>query len=277
MATIITFPKAANGTSGASPTSGSNGTDAIFTQNGKIGADSLTVQATGQAGGDGGTGVCVRAPMAATAAMPPSPSTATSSTHGPTDAVDDRHGRKWAARAAPARSRRAGQWRQRHRHGQRQHHPAQQGVTIIALDAIAVGGIGPNKRGNAIATVNGNIIQPSKGAANVELIARATVPGDASAHDGDSISTKATLNGNIVQGNISGTVTLAADTWLNPGNTGVSNGTANINGNIVQPNATSTALPTVEAPAATSPSPTTNSPWACRSWTSRSIPPRPMT
>ena len=54
--TRINGTKGARGTNGAHPTDGGTGTDAIFTQNGKLGADSLTLQANGGDGGLGGNG-----------------------------------------------------------------------------------------------------------------------------------------------------------------------------------------------------------------------------
>ncbi len=240
--TNITFPKAANGGPGQN---GANGSDAIFTQNGKIGADSLTVNATGQEGGDGGlpngsggkggnasitfNGNIFNAP-AGNDVLVSLNATGGLGGLGVGTGVQGNGGNATVVASGNIIS-------------------PNKVMNNIFLDAIAKGGVGPT-RGNAIATVNGNIIQPSKGAVNVRLNASATVPNDDSSHDGSALwGTKtATLNGNIVQGNISGTVTLLADTWdYNTPNLGASNGTANINGNIVQLTATSTAPLTVEA------------------------------
>jgi hypothetical protein len=230
MATIITFPKAANGTSGASPTAGSNGTDAIFTQNGKIGADSLTVQATGQEGGDGGNGTGVPGANGGKGGnasitlngnifnAPATTSLLVSLTAIGGDGGNGGTGSTTGTQGVGGNGT----------------------VTVngnifqpnkvmgtIEIDAIAQGGNGSMK-GNASATLNGNIVQPSKGATTVTLKAIASNLLDDVSHDGNlAYGTKtATLNGNIVQGSIAN-VTLQADATP-------SNGTANINGNIVQ-------------------------------------------
>ena len=56
MVTKIIGTNGANGTNGKNPTKGQNGTDAIFSNNGQIGADSMTIVATGGNGGKGGKG-----------------------------------------------------------------------------------------------------------------------------------------------------------------------------------------------------------------------------
>jgi Ca2+-binding RTX toxin-like protein len=229
--TNITKPKGANGTSGANPTNGMDGTDAIFTQNGKIGADELTVNATGGEGGDGGNnsgaapggkggkggnaaitlnGNIFNAP-ATTSLVVSLNATGGAGGLGGTGTPPGTQGKGGNATVTAS-----GNIIQPNKV-----------MTNIELDAIAIGGNGSNK-GNASAIVNGNIVQPSKGATSVTLKADAHNLSDDVAHNGDTAyGTKtATLNGNIVQGSIAN-VSLIADAYP-------SNGTATINGNIVQ-------------------------------------------
>jgi hypothetical protein len=122
-------------------------------------------------------------------------------------------------------------------------------TTTITLDATAIAGAGgtgstPGANGNASATINGNIVSYNgTTGATVTLDALAEVNGlpDSPADDGNAAAgTKtASVNGNIIQGNLSN-VSLTADA-LN------SNGTASINGNIIQTGAKSTGAITLEA------------------------------
>jgi hypothetical protein len=122
-------------------------------------------------------------------------------------------------------------------------------TSTIELDATAIAGAGgtgfiPGTDGNASATINGNIVTYNgTTGATVTLDALAEVNGipDTPANDGDlKFGTKtATINGNIIQGNISN-VSLSADAQN-------SNGTASISGNIIQTGAKSTGAIALEA------------------------------
>jgi hypothetical protein len=101
-------------------------------------------------------------------------------------------------------------------------------LTRIEIDAFAIAGDGA-KNGNASSTVNGNIVQYTGSAAtDVFITASASqfTPDSPANHGMPGFGTKtATVNGNIIQGNINN-VLLAADAKF-------ANGTATINGNIV--------------------------------------------
>lgn len=115
-------------------------------------------------------------------------------------------------------------------------------LNLIELDAIAIGGA-VTKSGNASATINGNIVQyTGSSATDVTLSASATqfAPDTTLNHGQPGFGTKtATVNGNIVQGNIKDVLLQARA--LN------SNGTATINGNIVTAKPANTGKVTLEA------------------------------
>jgi hypothetical protein len=115
-------------------------------------------------------------------------------------------------------------------------------LSSIALAAQAFGGTGA-KFGSASATGNGNIIQYSNSTAtDVTLVASATINGlDSPAnHGNNAFGTKtATVNGNIVGGNINSLSIYADAFW--------SNGTATINGNILNSKTTNTGTVLLEA------------------------------
>ena len=218
-----------NGTSGASPTAGTNGGDATFTQNGQIGADSTTVNAIGGLGGAGGNGTGVpganggnggnasitlngnifNAPASTTVAVQLN-ATGGNGGAGGTGTTPGTQGKGGNATIMASGN----------------IFQPNKVLTSIELDAFAVGGTG-STFGNASSTINGNIFQTSKAVTTVTLDASATGSG----------TNNATLNGNIVQGNINN-VNLYAD---------AANGTATINGNIVQTNATNTGIVSLEA------------------------------
>ena len=244
--TRINGTRGARGTNGTHPTDGANGTDAIFGQNGKLGADSLTVQANGGDGGAGGRGTGQadgadggkggNASIALNGNIFNAPETTNLKVSGTANGGDGGLGGA-SVNGTPGTSGNGGNAT-----------VAMNGNIVnpnknmnnVEFDAIAVGGTG-SRAGNATATLNGNIIQPRK-ANHVTLAAAARSAGpDDVSHDGDlnfGIKT-ATVNGNIVQGNISN-VWLSADAYP-------SNGTANLNGNIVQTNAKNAGTVTLEA------------------------------
>ena len=228
-----------NGTNGANPTPGSNGGNANFTQNGLIGADSITVNAKGGKGGKGGNKTGIG--MGATGG---NGGNATITMNGNIFNNPATNNMRVLANATGGAGGLGGTGTT----------PGTQGdggnanVTLngnivqvaknmntIELNAHAKGGAG-TRFGNATAVLNGNIIQPTK-ANNVILEAFAEIDGPDSHlnHGNANFGTKtATINGNIVQGNISN-VSLIADA-------GPSNSTANINGNILNLTATSNGL-----------------------------------
>lgn len=243
--TKVTGTKGAKGTNGTSPTAGENGGSAIFTQNGLLGADSITVKANGGDGGAGGKGTGPTANGAkggngGNAAITlngnifNNPAANNLVISGTATGGDGGAGGASANALAGAQGNGG--------NGTVAFNgniinPAKN-MNKITLEAIAVGGSGA-KYGNASATINGNVIQPLK-ANDVTLEARASAagPDDVANHGNASFGTKtAIVNGNIVQGNIRN-VTLAADAYP-------SNGTARINGNIVQLSGNNTNTGTV--------------------------------
>lgn len=244
--TKVNGTKGTKGTNGAHPTAGSNGGDATFSQNGLIGADTITVQANGGDGGAGGKGTGQAAganggkggnasitfngnifnnPAAANLKV------SLTATGGDGGLGGD------SANSTPGLQGNGGNGTVAINGNIVQ---PNKNMNNIELDAIAVGGFG-TKYGNASATLNGNIVQPLKAnSVTLEAVASAAGPDDPS-HDGDlNFGTKtATVNGNIVQGNVNN-VWLSADAYG-------SNGTANLNGNIIQTNPTNTGTVTLEA------------------------------
>jgi VCBS repeat-containing protein len=229
-----------NGTNGANPTAGTNGGNANFTQNGLIGADSITVNVKGGRGGKGGNRTSAvgagatggnggNATIAMSGNIFNNPATnnlrvlanATGGDGGlggtgPTAGIQGNGGNASVMLSGNIVQ-------------------ISKNMNTIELNAHAAAGFG-TRYGNATAIVNGNIIQPVK-ANNVILEAFAETGGpDAPANHGDTnFGTKiATVNGNIVQGNVSN-VTVIADA-------GASNSTANINGNILTLTAASNGL-----------------------------------
>jgi len=232
MATIITGTVGTNGTNGALPTNGTNGGNASYTKNGTIGLDSLDYDVKGGKGGKGGNGVGVNganggnggnATITINGNIANNPATTTLSIKalatggeggdaGTSDfLLPGQRGNGGNATIAmngniinPNKA-----------------------MTTIELLADAIGGDG-FAYGNASASITGNIVQP-KSALNVHLEASATAfgPDSVANHGNAAFGTKtATVNGNVVQGNIQN-VSLAADAYP-------SNGTAKLNGNIVQ-------------------------------------------
>lgn len=218
-----------NGTSGASPTAGTNGGAAIYTQNGTIGADSTTVNAIGGNGGAGGNGTGVaganggdggNASITFNGNIFNSPASTTvllslNSTGGNGGLGGTGTSSGTTGRGGNATVTASGNIFQPNK-----------ALTSIELDAFATGGSG-STWGNATSTINGNIFQSSRAVGTVTLDANASGSG----------TNNATINGNIVQGNINN-VNLFAD---------APNGTATINGNIVQTNASNTGTVTLEA------------------------------
>ena len=228
-----------NGTNGANPTAGTNGGNANFTQNGLIGADSITVNAKGGKGGKGGNRIGVGAGAAggnggnATIAMNGNifNNPATNNLRVLANATGGEGGLGGTGTTTGV-----------------QGNGGNASVTLngnivqvaknmntIEFNAHATAGFG-TRYGNATAIINGNVIQPNK-ANNVILEAFAETGGpDAPANHGNTnFGTKiASVTGNVVQGNVSN-VTLIADA-------GPSNSTANINGNVVQLTAASNGL-----------------------------------
>jgi VCBS repeat-containing protein len=244
--TRINGTKGARGTNGAHPTDGGTGTDAIFTQNGKLGADSLTLQANGGDGGLGGNGTGPadganggkggNAAITLNGNIFNAPATATLKVSGTATGGDGGLGGT-SVNGMPGTQGSGGNATVS-MNGNIVN--PNKNMNTIELDAVAVGGSG-SRYGNATATLNGNIIQPQKaGQVTLKAIAQAAGSDDVS-HDGDlhyGVKT-ATVNGNIVQGNVN-SVWLSADAYP-------SNGTANLNGNIVQTNPANTGTVTLEA------------------------------
>jgi Ca2+-binding RTX toxin-like protein len=247
--TKVTGTKGAKGTNGKNPTFGEDGGNATFTQNGKIGADSITLQVNGGDGGAGGNananstvnggnggkggnasatlnGNIFNAPAASTLVVNVTATGGDGGLGG--TSINNNPGLQ--GNGGNANVTINGNILQ----------PGK-ALTNIEIDAVAIGGNG-TRYGNASATISGNIIQPSKAVPTVSLEAIAYSAGpDDSSHDGDTaFGTKtASVTGNIVQGDIN-TVTLLADAYF-------SNGTANLNGNIVQTKATNTGTVLLEA------------------------------
>ncbi len=251
---IINGTKGTHGTNGATPTVGGPGSNETFALNGKIGADSFTEQVFGGEGGDGGNGTGVaaganggnggnatqtlngnifNAPATNTLAVSLTSiggngglgGTSVNSTPGLLGNGGNATVTMSGNIILPSKI-----------------------MTTIELDAITIAGDG-TKKGNASATINGNIIQPSKLTTTVTLLAKAYANGaDGYANNGNSnFGTKtATINGNIVKGNINN-VYLNADTY-NPATPFVSsNASATINGNIIQTNASNSGFVSLEA------------------------------
>ena len=242
--TKVNGAKGANGTNGAHPTAGGKGDDATFTQNGKIGADSINVQANGGDGGKGGKGTGIangadggnggNANITLNGNIFNAPATTSLNVLGTSTGGDGGLGGLGVLPGAQGNGGNAavtmsGNIIQ-----------TSKTMTTVELNAQALGGNG-TRYGNASATLNGNIIQLTK-ATTVTLEAGATVVGPDSPADNGNLAfgTKtATVNGNIVSGNITN-VNLFADAYL-------SNGTANINGNIVTTTAATSGTVTLEA------------------------------
>jgi VCBS repeat-containing protein len=251
---IINGTKGTHGTNGATPTIGGPGSNESFTQNGKIGADSLTEQVFGGDGGDGGNGT-----GAAAGANGGNGGNATNTLNGNifnapatnnlTVSLTSIGGNGGlggtSVNSTPGLPGNGGNATVTMSGNIIQPNKI---MNIIELDAIAIAGDGTRK-GNASATINGNIIQPSKATGTVTLLAKAYANGaDAYANNGNTnYGTKtAIINGNIVQGNVNN-VYLNADTY-NPSTPFVgSNGTATINGNVIQTNAANTGFVSLEA------------------------------
>lgn len=244
--TKVNGTKGTKGTNGKNPTKGGNGGDALFNQNGMIGADSITVQANGGDGGAGGNGTgpaagadggnggnaninfngnIFNAPVANNLTVS---LTATGGDGGLGGT---------SANSTPGKQGNGGNATVAMNGNIIQTSKA---MNNILLDATALGGSG-TKYGNATATVSGNIVQPSKAnSVTLEAVAASAGP-DAIGNDGNlayGIKTAA-VSGNIVQGNVNN-VWMSADAYS-------SNGTANLTGNIIQTNPTNTGTVTLEA------------------------------
>jgi Ca2+-binding RTX toxin-like protein len=246
MVTKITGTRGANGTNGAHPTNGGNGTDAIFNNNGQIGADSMTILALGGDGGRGGRGTGTanganggrggNAAINLNGNIFNNPAANSLLVKATATGGDGGLG-GLSANANPGLAGNGGNANVQINGNIIS--PAKN-MSKIELDAFAVAGAG-TRYGNATASVNGNIVQPTK-ATTVLLRADAHAAGpDDVAHDGDANFgiKNASVNGNIVQGNIRN-VTLSADA-------APSNGTASVSGNIIQTPAANPGTVTLEA------------------------------
>jgi|GEM_PF-4017369 len=242
--TTVNGTLGANGTNGANPTAGTKGGNATFTQNGKIGQDSITVNVFGGNGGNGGnnTGVGPGASGGdggnASVTFNGNIANAPAST-SLTIALNAQGGEggQGGTGVTPGLRGKGGSATVQANGNILQVNKV---MNNIDLTASAVAGTG-STWGNASATLNGNIIQNSKltNSASMEAIAYGNGV-DFGFNGNNTYGTKtATLNGNIVQGNINN-VFMSADAYA-------ANGTANINGNIIQTNATNTGTVTLEA------------------------------
>ena len=115
-------------------------------------------------------------------------------------------------------------------------------LSFLAFDAFAVAGSG-SRSGNAIATISGNVIQYS-GSSPTDVFLRAIASQaspDLPSNTGQpGFGTKtATINGNIVQGNVNNLLFQADARY--------SNGTATINGNIFNAKPSNSGVVTLEA------------------------------
>jgi hypothetical protein len=251
---IINGTKGTHGTNGGTPTIGGPGSNESFTQNGKIGADSITEQVFGGDGGDGGNGTGAAAGAnggnGGNAAITLNGNIfnapATNNLTVALTAVGGNGGLGGTSvNSTPGLLGNGGNATVTMSGNIIQPNKI---MNTIELDAIAIAGDGTRK-GNASATINGNIVQPSKATTTITLLAKAYANGaDAYANNGNlNYGTKtATINGNIVQGNVNN-VYLSADTY-NPATPFVgSNGTATINGNVIQTKATNTGFVSLEA------------------------------
>ncbi len=251
---IINGTKGTHGTNGGTPTIGGPGSNESFTQNGKIGADSITEQVFGGDGGDGGNGTGAAAGAnggnGGNAAITLNGNIfnapATNNLTVALTAVGGNGGLGGTSvNSTPGLLGNGGNATVTMSGNIIQPNKI---MNTIELDAIAIAGDGTRK-GNASATINGNIVQPGKATTTVTLLAKAYANGtDAYANNGNlNYGTKtATINGNIVQGNVNN-VYLSADTY-NPATPFVgSNGTATINGNVIQTKATNTGFVSLEA------------------------------
>ena len=241
----VTGTTGANGTSSLAPTAGKKGGNAVYAYSGFIGADSLTVTATGGNGGAGGNhtggGAGAKGGDGGDASI-----AINGNIYSPLGASLDVIATATGGNGGPGGTGMpAGP----------QGNGGNASVTIngniintsrllsqITLDAVAQAGTGA-KYGNATAAVNGNIIQYGNAAAtNVVLTAAALANGpDVTANHGNTAfgSKSATVNGNIISGNIANLSIFADAYW--------SNGTATISGNIFNPKPANTGLVTLEA------------------------------
>ena len=208
-----------NGAAGAAGTSGGSAT---VTQNGMIGADSTTVNAIGGLGG-AGVGVGIAGANGGLASITLNGNIFNAPTGTAVLVQLNATGGAGGAGSPPGTQGKGGNATVTANGNIFQPNKV---LTSMELDAFAVGGAG-STFGNATSTINGNIFQTSRATGAVTIDASALGSG----------TNVATVNGNIVQGNIN-SVTLKADT---------TNGTATVNGNIVQTNATNTGFVTLEA------------------------------
>jgi hypothetical protein len=231
------------GTNGPNPTAGKKGGNAVYTLNGTIGADSATVTATGGIGGTGGNhtggGAGAKGGDGGDATItlngnifrPLGPSLDVI-----TNAIGGAGG--LGGTGTPAGSTGNGGNATATFNGNIIQ--TKNTLSSINVQVAATAGMG-TKNGNATATANGNIIQ-YKGAVatNVTLKAIATDPTEPPGFTGSAFGTKsATLNGNIISGNVNN-ATLMADAKFN-------NSTATINGNIITTKPANTGTVTLEA------------------------------
>jgi FG-GAP-like repeat len=242
------------GKAGAKPTAGTDGGDATTGQNGGIVTGNLAFQAIGGKGGAGGastSGVGANGGNGGNATVTingsiDQPTAKTFTLSGEADGGDGGDGGAGKVGSNAGNGGKGGNASVSINGNIIQ---ASTKTSTIELDATAIAGAGGTgfivgANGNASATINGNIISYNgTTGATVTLDATAEVDGlpDSPADDGNAAAgTKtASVNGNIIQGNISN-VSLTADA-LN------SNGTASINGNIIQTGAKSTGAVTLEA------------------------------
>lgn len=243
--TIVTGANGANGTSGTSPTAGKNGESKTFTYSGVFNADTQVNYVFGGNGGVGGdntgSGAGAKGGNGGDATL-----TMSGSIFSPMGSSLDIIGTAVGGNGGPG-----GTGSTVGATGNGGNATATINGNIIqtshilseiTLDAVAVSG-GGAKNGNASATANGNIIQYNGTAAtNVTLDAAALTNGPDGTVSTSAFGTKtATVNGNVVQGNINN-FTLAADAYY-------ANSSATISGNIFAAKAANTGNVVVEATA----------------------------
>jgi hypothetical protein len=240
MVTKIKGDKGKNGKSGNKPTAGENGGDAIATYNGHIVSDNIDYLATGGLGGNGGdstVGNGADGGRGGNASVTINgniiqPTKKTLTISGEADGGDGGDGGTGKVGFRDGIGGAGGNASVTINGNIIQTSTKLNAVEIDAIATAGVGGIGftNGKSGNASATINGNIIQYSgTTATDVLLNAVAQEEGglDTPADHGSPLhGTKtASINGNIIQGNLN-SVTLIAEALY-------SNATANISGNII--------------------------------------------
>ena len=240
MVTKVKGDKGKNGKSGAKPTAGTNGGDATATSNGQIVSDNIAFQAIGGLGGNGGDSTVGNGANGGNGGNAVTsingnivmPTKKTLTISGEADGGDGGDGGAGKVGSNAGNGGKGGNATVTVNGNIIQTSTKMTSIELDAFASAGVGGIGftNGKSGNASATLNGNIIQYSgTTATDVTLVASAYEEGmlDTPADNGSPLhGTKtATINGNIIQGNI-GSVDLIAEALY-------SNATANISGNII--------------------------------------------